>query len=154
MRLRTDRQAGFTLLELIIVMVIMGLALGIVMARGPGTSPRLVAQTTAQQMIDALADARAQAILTDQISRFILNPAQRDWHTARHHGVIPRDLSATFTGLSAQPDGAAVGEIDFAPDGSSSGGKITLMGPAGRLSIAIDWLTGRVELVRDADDAP
>jgi general secretion pathway protein H len=38
------------------------------------------------------------------------------------------------------------GDIRFNPDGSSSGGRITIAEGGRRIAIGVDWLTGRVQV--------
>jgi ribose transport system permease protein len=46
--------------------------------------------------------------------------------------------------------GKGVAGVEFAPDGSSTGGTITLRDGARVVRITIDWLTGRVRIVHEA----
>ncbi|HEY4174844.1 MAG TPA: GspH/FimT family pseudopilin, partial [Rhodopila sp.] len=65
---RTDpnRQSGFTLIEMVVVLVVLGLALGLVIARGPMHSATLDARTAARQLAQALRLARSRAIMSDR----------------------------------------------------------------------------------------
>ena len=42
--------------------------------------------------------------------------------------------------------GPAIGDIRFQPDGSSTGGRITLADGRRRMAVGVDWLTGRVSV--------
>lgn len=131
------RSSGFTLLEMIIVLVILGLALGLVLARGPMHSARLDMEATAREVSGALRLARGRAIAQDRTVAVALasNGYSIDGLPAK---LIPPDVTLSGTGA-----------IRFAPDGSSSGGAITVQGPASQIGILVDWLTGQVRL-RDA----
>jgi general secretion pathway protein H len=48
----------------------------------------------------------------------------------------------TVTGGAPRPLGA----ITFAPDGSSSGGRVVLRAGANAVTVLVDWLTGRVSI--------
>ena len=48
----------------------------------------------------------------------------------------PEELVKTYV--------ATTGDIRFNPDGSSSGGRITLADGSRRVAVGVDWLTGRV----------
>jgi hypothetical protein len=43
-----------------------------------------------------------------------------------------------------------LGAITFAPDGSSSGGRVVLVAGANAVAIVVDWLTGRVSVANAA----
>lgn len=126
------RQHGFTLLEMIVVLAILGLALGIVVARGPMHSARLDAEVTARDLTGALRLARGRAIAENRpVAVALAANFYRIDGSAAHR--VPADV--TLSGNAA---------IGFAPDGSSSGGTIAVQGPTEQLTIVVDWLTGRV----------
>ena len=74
-----------------------------------------------------------------------LDPAA---HALRIGDALPRALPPGVA-LAAPADG-----ISFAPDGSSSGGRIALATGPVRLEVAVDWLTGRVSVAPVAQNAP
>jgi general secretion pathway protein H len=128
------RASGFTLIEMIVVLVILGLMAGLVLARGPLHSQRLDIDAAARGLAGTLRLARGQAI-------------------AQHHPVVVAVAANAYrldrTPLHAVPTDVALSgdaAIRFAPDGSSSGGHIAVRGSTGRIDIGVDWLTGRVFL--------
>ena len=148
--MRAEVDAGFTLLEVIVVVVILGLVLGMVAANGPLRSPRLAQAAAVRDIRQSLQDAAARAIAQDRTTVFRLDPARGIWREGGRTGTLPAGTQVIFrgvTGVAARK--APVGMVFFAPDGSASGGRITLAGPAGVRVIAIDWLTGRIKI-----DAP
>lgn len=129
-------QAGFTLLEMLVVLVVLGLAAGLVLGRGPARSARLDLRAQSQQIAQSLRSARGQAIASNRRVTFVLDGAGRfavDGGTVR---TIPAPMQA-----SLQP-----AAIVFAPDGSTSGGRITLVEGPSRMIVGVDWLTGRVSV--------
>jgi general secretion pathway protein H len=127
-------QRGFTLLEMIVVLVILGLALSLLITRGPMHSARLDAEVAARDLKGALRLARGRAISADRHVDVELSAK-----SYRVDGLAPHAVPAdvTLVGNSA---------IGFAPDGSSSGGTIEVQGTTSRITVAVDWLTGRVRL--------
>jgi general secretion pathway protein H len=150
MPLRTNIDDGFTLLELIVVMVVLGLLLGLVVSNGAMRSPRLAQEAAARAIAQALRESGARAIAEDRTIRFNLNPATGIWREGAYHGVIPPGTVVRFHGLA----GTAAGVITFSPDGSASGGRISLSGAGvsagAEQVITVDWLTGRISV----NDAP
>ncbi len=131
------RQSGFTLLEMIVVLVILGLALSLVITRGPMHSAHLDAEVTARNLTSTLRMARGMAIAQNRPVAVALSATSYGIAGSAAHGV-PTDI--TLAGNAA---------IGFAPDGSSSGGTVAVEGPKERLTIAVDWLTGRVRMQQE-----
>jgi general secretion pathway protein H len=136
--------AGFTLLEMIIVLVILGLMLGLFAARGPLHSQGLDLRTAAEELAQSLRDARGQAIAAGELVDVRWEQGGFRISHGRLHPLPGVSIAARTLGGQAQSG------VRFAPDGSSSGGVIALADRAGRISIGVDWLTGRVRIT----DAP
>ena len=140
---RSAATAGFTLIEMIVVLAIMGLMLGLVLTRGPVRNARLEMDAAARDIAGSLRLARAQAIAENR-------PVTLDVDVV--HGNIrtdngpPHALPAALAIRVVAPRSGGVPAIRFAPDGSSSGGRIELLGPGRRVQIGVDWLTGRVRV--------
>jgi general secretion pathway protein H len=128
------RRDGFTLLEMVVVLVILGLVLGLVIARGPMHSARLDVEAVTRDLAGALRLARSRAMASDRPVAVVL--------AANYYRT---DGSATYR-LPADVTLAGNAVIRFAPDGSSSGGSIAVQGTTSRITIAVDWLTGRVHV--------
>lgn len=137
-------EAGFTLLEMTIVLVILGLALGLLALRGPMRSRGLELRAATEQMAQTLRAARATAIAGDQVVEVALQPGGYRVGGGRFHPLPGVALSASTLLGAAQPG------IRFAADGSSSGGIVAVADGGRKARIAIDWLTGRVRIA----DAP
>jgi general secretion pathway protein H len=124
------RDAGFTLLEMLVVLVIVALAAGLLLTHDPRPSPAVAARGAAAQVAAALRAARGRAILTDAPVAVTLDAVR---HRLGIAGEAPVPLPPVVP-ISGS------GVILFAPDGSSSGGRIVL----GGRTVTVDWLTGRV----------
>jgi general secretion pathway protein H len=127
--------AGFTLIEILVVLVIFGLCLGIVAGFVPRRNTRLELANAAEALAGALRLARAHAISTGAPVGFALAPDGRGYMVDGAARILPADISI-----------AATGPIRFAPDGSASGGAVRLATPGRALAVQVDWLTGRVTL--------
>jgi general secretion pathway protein H len=140
-----ERQHGFTLLEVLVVLLILGMALGLVLTRGPPRTSGFQARAAVRDLAQDLRLARVRAIALDRPVGLTLDAPAHRW---RIDGgplrMLPPSLDIamlTVAGLTRDP---GAGRIVFMPDGSSSGGKIRLGGTNFRAIISADWLTGRV----------
>ena len=155
MTLRVERAAapaaGFTLLEIIVVLVIMGLIAGLVASRGPQRSRGLEARAAIASVVEALRAARGQAIAGNRPVLIAVNGARRS--VAVQGGPtlqFPPEVTLTAAaGPTGEPSEKLAG-IRFTPEGGSSGGRIVLADGKRQVRIAVDWLTGRVSVA----DAP
>lgn len=129
------KDRGFTLLEMLVVLAVLGLVAGLVVARGPMRSAGLDARTAANQLAGVLRAARSEAIATDRPVAVLIDGVAG---TVRIGPGPPRSLGATLL-PPARP-------IVFAPDGSSAGGRIGVAAGPVRRQVAVDWLTGRVSI--------
>lgn len=143
------RAAGFTLIEVLAVLAILGLALGLAIGRGPMRSARLEARAGAGQFADALRRAGDRAIASGIPVLVVIDPQARLYATdGEKPRIFARDLSiALLPGTANVAPGKA--GIMFSPDGSASGGGMRFETGHHALRVEVEWLTGRV-FVRDA----
>lgn len=138
---------GFTLLEVLIVLAIMGLIAGLIVGGRPGGSSGVNLSTSAAALASVLREARAQAIAQGRPVVMQLDVKTRRYGVGR---ALDRALPAGMTvALLTGRDDIVVpgqGRIRFFPDGSSTGGRITIESTAGRMVVGIDWLSGRVSV--------
>jgi general secretion pathway protein H len=123
--------AGFTLIEIIVVLVIMALIAGLVLSRGPVGSRHMDLEATVRTLTGALRLARGQAIAADRV--VVVRVAENGFAI---------DGGPTWRLASGQSISPAT--VMFTPEGESSGGMIVVSSGAERVAIGIDWLTGRV----------
>ena len=145
------KDAGFTLIEILVVIVILGLVAALVAIHGPSRNLTLDLRATAQEIAQTLRLARARAIARDQIVGVAFDPAT---HMMRLEGTPPRklppDLGIVVTATLGNTIGKRMAAIRFAPDGSSSGGRVELGSGTRRVRVGVDWLTGRVSVAYGA----
>ena len=143
------RQAGFTLLELLIVIALMGIiaALVVPMFGGPVSTSEL--RATARQLAAGLRLARSEAVSERRETFLVVDVAGKRFKVdreAREHALPSKVDLKLFT---AQSDLVSqnVGSIRFYPDGGSNGGRITVASGARKFDVDVDWLTGRVAIL-------
>src|SRR5437588_8678940 len=142
---RHGPEAGFTLIELIVTLTILGLALALLVGYKPPWSSRLGLRGTAAELASGLRLARSEAILRNRPILFEIDLAGHQFRVdtgpARR---LPPQLSIALLTVSGERRDAATGDIRFNPDGSSTGGRISLSDGPQKVTIGIDWLSGRV----------
>lgn len=140
--------AGFTLLELIVVLAIMGLVVGFAipaLTSSSGTELRASARTLAA----ALRRTRNHAVSTNSAAALSVDVDKHQFAVAgeRRTRTLPTSVKLKLFTARSELDSEARGRIRFFPDGSSTGGRVTLSGKGGIYSVDIDWLTGRIQLL-------
>lgn len=142
-----EREKGFTLLEMIIVLVILGLVVGIAVSRGPQRSHGLEVRGLIASVTEALRAARGRAIAGNRPVLIAVNGERRSIAVDGGPTIqLPPQLDlAAVAGPTGEP-GKQLAGIRFTPDGSSTGGRIVLADGKKHTQIGIDWLTGRISV--------
>jgi general secretion pathway protein H len=139
------RAGGFTLIELLVSLAILGLALALIAGYKPPWSRGLGLQATAGELAAGLRLARSEAILSNRPVLFDIDLTGHRYRigTGTPRG-LPADLSLELLTISGEALNGREGDIRFNPDGSSTGGRISLADGRRRIGVGVDWLTGRV----------
>jgi general secretion pathway protein H len=137
--------AGFTMLELLVVVAVLSLLTAIAMPYLPQRSAAASVRTSAREIASGLREARSLAIRDNQPASFAVNVASRDWWLSNGRaGRLPAELTIVVETGRTLVLSPQVATIRFLPDGSSSGGHVELRAAGSRASLAVDWLTGAV----------
>ncbi len=139
------RGRGFTLIELLVTLAVMGLALMLIAGYKAPWSRTLGLEGTAAELASGLRLARSQAIADNRPVDFALDLAAHRYRvgdTPPH--PLPVRLALGLLTVNGEKLNATAGDIRFNPDGSSTGGRITLADGSQRMAVGVDWLTGRV----------
>ena len=141
-------QRGFTLIELLVVLVIASLLLAFIIPFGGGHRERAELARSVDDMASALRMTRSRAIRDDRPEAFLVDVGAtryRGADTARLGG-FPAGTRLTLVTTEDEKQSAALGSIRFFPDGSSTGGGITIVKGTLRYDVLVDWLTGGVSI--------
>ncbi|MGE0357074.1 MAG: GspH/FimT family pseudopilin [Burkholderiales bacterium] len=139
---------GFTLLELLLVLVIAAAGYALVARVGSGGLSGAELKSAARAVAAGLRDARGTAIATQASVALTLDLEHRSMEVGgggRARSLPQRLDLKLYTAQSEIVDDKR-GAIRFYPDGSSTGGRVTLAAGERRLLVDVDWLTGRVTI--------
>ena len=105
-------------------------------------------RATARQIAEDLRRARGQAIAGNREVAFLLDLEARRFGVPGDGALaeLPEGIEAEVLTASEVQGDAAQARIQFFPDGSSTGGAVTLSGAGARYEVSVRWLTGEVRL--------
>ena len=137
------RNAGFTLLELLVVLVLMALMTGLAIPLISAGTPGAQIKAATRELLSGLRQARDQAIVQRQPTALTLNVDDRRFQiTGQPHAFqLPGKLQIGLF-VAEVDDNGKQGAFIFYPDGSSSGGAVTVSLDGQTNRIDVDWLTG------------
>lgn len=141
--------AGFTLIEMLVVLTIVALALTLVVP-AVSKSTQVSMYDVVRDMQISLRQARAEAVMSQQSGLFWVDTQNHNY--LDYKGKIksfPTEINIRTSVATTEVDGTKAG-VRFFPDGSSSGGHLALSSAEGNARIEIDWLTGRVSLADES----
>ncbi len=140
------KDCGFTLIEILVTLAILGVIMGLFLGRGGMVNQGLNTRAAAGAIAQGLRAARAQAIATDEDVSVAIDPARHLFAIDRTPPtLLARDLNLTVMPPALKGPGT-VRVIRFSPDGSATGGEVLLGTGRHRVDIKVEWLTGQVKV--------
>lgn len=141
---RPTRSSGFTLVELMVAMAIVGLLLAVSVPGGLRFYESIQYRQVVRDVLTMLNGAREQSVYRGRAVDVVFDPVQLAISAGEEQLRLPAEFELGIT--SAQEvNRDRLGVIRFYPEGGSSGGDISIQSPAGRgVLISVDWLVGTV----------
>ncbi|MGE5097623.1 MAG: GspH/FimT family pseudopilin [Betaproteobacteria bacterium] len=139
---------GFTLLEIVIVLVIGAIAYGLILGvpfRGASSADL---KSAARTLAAGLRQAQTMAITTRRDASLTLDMESREYLLPgeKQPRQLPRGIDLKLYTAQSEVTSERSGGIRFYPDGSSTGGRITVSAGERKYLVDVDWLTGRVHI--------
>jgi general secretion pathway protein H len=142
------RSDGFTILEVLVVLVIGAIAYSLVLGvpfRGPSVADLKAASRT---LAAGLRQAQSVALASRSDAVLTLDVEEREFQVTGTEGsrALPKDLELRLYTAQSEVATERKGSIRFYPDGSSTGGRITVASGERKYLVDVDWITGRVSI--------
>jgi general secretion pathway protein H len=149
---KRQAKAGYTLVEMLVVLALLGMATAISLpyATSSGQVQRL--EASASQLATLFRHARTLAYVTNKEVKVSFERDSRKWRVNGSTPQLQLDPSLTVIAMTIE------GEVNekeigyrFFPAGGSSGGRVVLAENENRVGIDLNWLTGTVTWKRLGD---
>ena len=147
---RRDRHpggdAGFTLLEMIVVLAILSLTIAATTVSVTGSRGVVRLQPLAVRVAADLKLARTEAVTQNRSVEVVFDAKANAYQIQGSRSAVALPAAIAFKLVTPEEfrrttDSA---HLVFFPDGSSTGGRLTLTDRSLSITLVIDWLTGAV----------
>jgi general secretion pathway protein H len=146
---------GFSLFELLIVLILVALAAGVVMPSFSRGLRGLELETAGRDLITRMKQARSRAIASQKVSRIILVSSEEgpDYYVLAHEfeQELNRVLLPERVSIEVQEDQfeGPLARVNFYPNGRSSGGSFYLQNETREIEIWVDPITGFARVLKE-----
>lgn len=143
-----SRAHGFTLLEMLAVILLIGIAAAAVSISVTQGLASARVRAASSELAGAMRATRAHAIVRGQEQNFDVDTRANSYRNVKQQDVrLPKGLKVSITSAKEDQPNDHTGRIRFFPDGSSTGGRITLQSGKRQWHVNVSWLTGEVRVV-------
>lgn len=148
-QIERGRSQGFTLVEIMVVMVIIALVMGMVATSMSRSISSAEARAATRKVVASLRYTRARAIIDKAEQVFEINVDNRSYKApGRKLVTLPEGVDITVTTARSEITAEDVAGIRFFPDGGSTGGHIELTINEREYRVNVAWLTGEAKMER------
>ena len=149
---RTCRRfQGFALVEFLAILVIVALVFSMTLPTFTGRST-LETLAAARTVATGLRQTRDRAITSNQAAIMEVDVGRKQIVLEKQSRQLPQGIRLKLFTAKKERLGVSRGAIRFFPDGSSTGGRVTLIQDDLDYLVDVDWLTGRVVIQDDLPD--
>ena len=142
-----NRPRGFTLIEMMAVLMLMALIAGAVAFSLGSNLKGVKTRAAVRDLTAAMRYTRGQAIVKHEQRALEIDVEARSYQAPGRPIVeLPEGLEMKLLTAATEQTGDSKGLIRFFPDGSSSGGRVTLKRQDHEWRVEIAWLTGEVRM--------
>jgi general secretion pathway protein H len=144
----TRRSAGFTLLEVIVVLALGAIIYAVILGGSLGKASAADLKAAARSLASGLRTAQTTAMSTRRDALLTLDMDSREYLATGEGQThkLPDNIDVQLYTAQTEVTSEKRGSIRFYPDGSSTGGRITVASGERKYLVDVDWLTGRVSI--------
>ncbi|MBL8299548.1 MAG: prepilin-type N-terminal cleavage/methylation domain-containing protein [Rhodanobacteraceae bacterium] len=141
------RQRGFSLLELIAVIVLVAIAVTVASVSITNSLGSAKIQAASRDLVAALRYTRGQAIVKGEQKTLDVDLEAMSYKAPDKAEVkFPDKIEVKLLTAQNELIHDKAGRIRFYPDGSSTGGHVSIIAGAREWRVNVGWLTGEVDL--------
>jgi len=147
-----DLNRGFTLVEIMVVLVIVALMMALVGSSISRNISGAQMRTAAGKVAASMRYTRTQAILTKTEQVFLVDTEKLTYQAAeREAEELPEGMTVELNTARSELTSETAGGIRFYPDGGSTGGNVRLEANGRIYRVNVAWLTGEASVERPDD---
>jgi general secretion pathway protein H len=131
---------------LLLVLLLLGLAYGLAGPMLGSGSAGLEMKAAVRQLAAGLRKARSVAVTERREAVMTVDVAARSFSVTGDTRIyaLPQRLELALFTAESELIHDSTGSIRFFPDGSSTGGRVTVAAEGAKQAVDVDWITGRV----------
>jgi general secretion pathway protein H len=140
--------AGFTLIEIMLVLALAAMLYALVTMIPFGKASAADLKAAARSVASGLRTAQSTALATRRDALLTIDMESREYITTGENQVhkLPGNIDLKLYTAQTEVTSEHSGSIRFYPDGSSTGGRVTVEAGERKYLVDVDWLTGRVAI--------
>jgi general secretion pathway protein H len=145
---------GFTLLEMLLVLTIAVIAMALVVPNFSKGLDSVRLQSASREIASSLRYLRGHAVSKNKQAEFNIDVKNNVYRiTGRNKTYsIPKAIGIRLITADTEISDENQGTIRFYPDGSSTGGRVTLEAGNRKRLVDVNWLTGHVEILAEVEE--
>ena len=146
-RKSSHKSGGFTLIEIIAVVALLALATSTVVFFVSRSMSTQNIRAAGRDLVAAMRYTRGQAIVKRSEQSLELDVERRVYKAPGKPEVqLPETMKLKLLTAAHEQVNDTTGRVRFFPDGSSTGGRISLLAGEREWQVEVAWLTGEVRL--------
>jgi general secretion pathway protein H len=143
------RVGGFTLVELLVVLVLASILLALVGTSISRSVSGAEMRSAARKVAASLRYTRTRAILDKSEKVFLVDTENRTYQAPeKERESLPEGMNVELNTARSELTSEFVGGIRFYPDGGSTGGNVRLEANGRVYQVNVAWLTGEASVQR------